>query len=39
MKNFVDIVEARRELNEYMNWYNEKRKHSSLGKRTPDDVY
>ncbi len=33
------MVEARRELNKYLNCYNEKRKHSSLGKQTPDDVY
>ncbi len=39
LKSYVDMVEARRELNEYLNWYNEKRKHSSLGKLTPDDVY
>ena len=39
LKSYVDLVEARRELNEYLNWYNEKRKHSSLGKLTPDDVY
>jgi len=39
LKSYVDMVEARRELNEYLNWYNEKRKHSSLGNLTPDDVY
>lgn len=39
LKSYVDMVEARRELNEYLKWYNEKRKHSSLGKMPPDDVY
>lgn len=39
LKSYADMVEARRELDDYMSWYNEKRKHSSLGKRTPDDVY
>ncbi len=39
LKSYVNMVEARRELNEYMSWYNEKRKHSSLVKRSPDDVY
>lgn len=39
LESYIDMVEARRELNKYLNWYNEKRKHSSLGKLTPDDVY
>ena len=39
MKNRGRSEEARTELHKYLNWYNEKRKHSSLGKLTPDDVY
>jgi putative transposase len=39
LKSYVDMVEAASELTKYLKWYNENRRHSSLGKRTPDDVY
>jgi putative transposase len=39
LKSYVDMVEARGELEKYINWYNGSRKHSSLGKLTPDAVY
>ena len=39
LKSYTDMVEARRELEQYIIWYNGSRKHSSLGKRTPDAVY
>jgi putative transposase len=36
LKSYADMVEARRELGRYLDWYNRGRKHSSLGDKTPD---
>ena len=34
-QQFTDIKEARKEIFEYINWYNRERLHSSLGYRSP----
>ena len=39
LKSYSDIDEARKNINGYIKWYNYERKHSSLGKRTPAEVY
>ncbi len=36
---YGDLAEARTGLDRYMRYYNGKRRHSSLGKQTPDEVY
>lgn len=33
------VSDARKSIMEYMNWYNQKRPHSRLGKKTPDEAY
>ena len=33
------VSDARKSIMEYMDWYNQKRPHSRLGKRTPDEAY
>jgi putative transposase len=32
-------TELARDLHEWFNWYNDKRKHSSLDKMTPNEAY
>ena len=39
LKSYGNINEAEENINRYIKWYNEERKHSSLGKRTPAEVY
>ena len=36
---YSDLNEARVGLDRYMHYYNSERRHSSLGKQTPDAVY
>jgi putative transposase len=36
---YGNLAEARAGLDRYMRYYNGKRRHSSLGKQTPDEVY
>jgi putative transposase len=36
---YDDLRDAKAGLNRYINYYNGKRRHSSLGKQTPDEVY
>jgi putative transposase len=33
------VAEARVSIMQYMDWYNQSRPHSSLGKKTPDEAY
>ena len=33
------VAEARRSIMQYVDWYNQSRPHSSLGKKTPDEAY
>jgi putative transposase len=39
LKSYSDIRDARCSLDNYINRYNKFRLHSSLGYRTPDEVY
>lgn len=39
LKAYGSIVEARRELSRYFEFYNQRRRHQGLDYRTPDDVY
>jgi putative transposase len=39
LKGYSSIAEARQGLKEYFEFYNRRRRHQSLDRRTPDDVY
>jgi len=39
LKAYSSIAEARKGLKDYFEFYNSKRRHQSLDRRTPDDVY
>ena len=39
LKGYESITEARRELTEYFDFYNLRRRHQGLADRTPDEVY
>lgn len=39
LKAYGSIAEARKGLGEYFEFYNSRRRHQSLDRRTPDDVY
>ena len=39
LKSYGGIDEARENINRYIKWYNDERRHSSLGKRPPAEVY
>jgi putative transposase len=39
LKAYESIAEARRGLREYFEFYNSRRRHQGLDRRTPDDVY
>jgi putative transposase len=39
LKAYSSIAEARKGLKEYFEFYNSKRRHQNLDRRTPDDVY
>jgi len=39
LKDYQNIPEAKQGINDYMNFYNQKRLHQSLGYRTPAEVY
>lgn len=39
LHGYEDLREARLGLSDYMGYYNGERRHSSLGRRTPDEVY
>lgn len=39
LKAYGSIAEARQGLREYFEFYNRRRRHQSLDRRTPDDVY
>lgn len=39
LKEYQSLKEARESLTEYFEFYNTERKHSSVGKRTPESVY
>lgn len=39
LKHYEDLKEAKQEIAKYIRFYNSRRKHSSLGYKTPDQVY
>lgn len=39
LKSYRDVTEAREGLDEYLRFYNERRRHQALDYRTPHDVY
>jgi putative transposase len=39
LKAYTSLAEARQGLREYFEFYNSQRRHQSLDRRTPDDVY
>ena len=39
LKSYESVEEARRNIKEYIKFYNQERPHQSLGYRTPDEVY
>jgi putative transposase len=39
LKAYESVAEARRSIGIYFKYFNEERRHSSLGRRTPDDVF
>jgi putative transposase len=39
LRAYETVAEARRLIGRYLNFFNTKRPHSSLGTRTPDDAY
>ena len=36
---YDSVTEARQSIMQYLDWYNQSRPHSSLGKQTPDEAY
>lgn len=39
LKAYEDVPEARRSIGTYLDFYNSRRPHSSLDRRTPDQAY
>ena len=39
LKAYSSIAELRKGLRDYFDFYNSQRRHQSLDRRTPDDVY
>ena len=39
LKAYDSVAEARASIGRYLDFYNRKRPHSSLGARTPDQAY
>ena len=39
LKAYDSVSTARKDIAEYLVWYNQQRSHSSLGKLTPDEAY
>jgi len=39
LKAYDSVVEARRQIGSYFNFYNTKRRHQGLDDRFPDEVY
>jgi putative transposase len=36
---YDSVIEARKSIRQYMDWYNKSRPHSSLGRKTPEEAY
>ena len=39
LKGYATVAEARKSISEYLHLFNEERRHQSLNRRTPDEVY
>lgn len=39
LKAYESVGQARRSIADYLTWYNQRRPHSSLADRTPDEAY
>ncbi len=39
LKAYESVAEARREIGAYLHYFNSRRRHTSLGRRTPDQVF
>lgn len=39
LKGYATVAEARKSISEYLHMFNEERRHQSLNRRTPDQVY
>lgn len=39
LKAYDDVADARKSIGSYLTYFNKERRHSSLGRRTPDDVF
>ena len=39
LKDYTTVLEAKENLNEYFNFYNYERKHQSLNRQTPAQIY
>jgi putative transposase len=39
LKGYGSVAEARKSISEYLHMFNEERRHQSLNRRTPDEVY
>ena len=39
LKAYKSVAEARKSISEYLRYFNKERRHSSLGRRTPDAVF
>lgn len=39
LKAYTSVAEAAQSIGSYLRYFNEERRHQSLGRRTPDDVF
>ncbi len=39
LKSYESVDDARRSISKYLHFFNQGRKHQSLGERTPDELY
>jgi putative transposase len=39
LKAYESVSQARQSIADYLTWYNQRRPHSSLADRTPDEAY
>jgi len=39
LKRYEDVLEANRQIGDYLRFYNERRPHSAHGRQTPSEVY
>jgi len=39
LKSYESVDDARRSISKYLHFFNQGRKHQSLGEQTPDELY